>query len=145
MISPVPRESKPIALASPTSQPNRPTQPNQPDQPNQPPRHPATQPPCQPAHPRLLPSVTAERGGEVFLTSENPKTSPPGDQRDSGEGANRTVLCRAGKRAVYPKDGFGPQVQYCRHFFTLHRAPFLNGKAPILETVVTFEAPRVAS
>ena len=30
-------------------------------------------------------------------------------------------------------------------FFNVHRALFLNGKAPILETVVNFEAPRVAS
>ena len=81
----------------------------------------------------------------MFLTSENEKTHPAGVWRDSGGRANRTVLCRAGKRAVYPKDGFGPQVQYCRHFLTLHRTPILDGKAPIPETVVTFQAPRRAS
>ena len=103
------------------------------------------QPPRQPAHPRRLPSVIAERGGEVFLTSENQKTSPPGDRRDSGEGANRTVLWGTGIRAGVSPGRFWASSVILSSFFNVHRALFLNGKAPILETVVNFEAPRVAS
>ena len=59
----------------------------------------------------------------------------------------RVAQCLAGP-GFAPRDavdGFGPQVRYRRHFFTLHRTPFLNGKTSIPETVLTFEAPRGAS
>ena len=81
----------------------------------------------------------------MFLTSENQKTSPPGDRRDSGEGANRTVLWGTGIRAGVRPGRFWASSVILSSFFNVHRALFLNGKAPILETVVNFEAPRVAS
>ena len=134
--------SKPIALASSTCQPYQPNQPACPSShpvhpssspaslPNQPP---ATQPTRQPAHPRRLPSVTAEGGGKCFFRAKTRKLALQGPSGTAGRGQIAQDHRGPGFAPSDAMDGFGPQVRHCRHFLTSHRALFSTGKLPSLK------------
>ena len=120
-----PSESKPIALAIPTSQPNPPTQPNHQTSPTSHPATPSPRHPANPPTPAACPPSPPRGGGEVFLTSENQKKSlSQGLAGQRGEGKSHRTVRDPDSRPGFPKMVFGLKCETVVTFVTFVEPPF---------------------